>query len=45
MKNAGVIFPQEIIDIYENSNSDENAEESEEDTEATEPTENANEEE
>lgn len=45
MKNAGVIFPPEIIAIYENSNSDENAEESEEDTEATEPTENASEEE
>lgn len=45
MKEAGVIFPPEIISIYENSNSDENAEESEEDTEATEPTENASEEE
>ena len=46
MKNAGVIFPPEIIAIYENTNdSDENAEESEEDTEATEPTENASEEE
>ena len=42
MKNAGVIFPQEIIDIYENTN-ESDAEESEE--EENEPTENASEEE